>query len=83
MVSIDPNQERHCPRLGHSVTLAYCVREGLDLPCRLIDSCWQDRIPVREYLLTLYSESQLEKLHGPTSKLASIVDLIHQARTSQ
>jgi hypothetical protein len=80
MTLIDQNQEMHCRRLGHPVTLAYCVRESIDLPCRLVVQCWEGRIPVHDYLLTMYSESQIETLQGPTSKLVSIVDIIHQAR---
>jgi hypothetical protein len=76
----DQNQEMHCRRLGHPVTLSYCVQESIDLPCRLIYQCWEGHIPVHDYLLTKYSESQLAALQGPTSKLASIVDLVNQAR---
>lgn len=76
----DPNQEIHCRRLGHTVTLAYCVHESVDLPCRLVHQCWESRIPIHEYLLTMYSESQLATLENPTSKLSSIVDLIRQAQ---
>ncbi len=80
MTPPDPNQEMHCRRLGHPVPLSYCVRESLDLPCRLVFQCWEGRIPIRDYLLTMYSASQLETLQGPTSKLSSIVDLIKQAQ---
>lgn len=67
------------------MTLSYCVRESLDLPCRLVFQCWEGRIPIHDYLLTMYSESQLEALRGPgvPSKLASIVDLINQARAGR
>jgi len=76
----DPNQEMYCRRLGHPVMLSYCARENIDLPCRLVFQCWEGRIAIHDYLLTMYSESQLEALQKPTSKLASIVDLINQAR---
>ena len=80
----DPDPERHCPRLGHAVTLAYCVREGLDRPCRLVFQCWEGRLPIRAYLLTLYDESQLEEVDSPTSKLSTILDIIARAqRTSE
>ena len=82
MTLTDPNQETHCRRLGHPVTLAYCARESIDLPCRLVYQCWEGRTPVHDYLLTMYSESQLEALLKPTSKLASIIDIINQARES-
>ncbi len=80
MTLSDSNQEIHCRRLGHAVTLSYCVRESVDLPCRLVHQCWEGRIPIHKYLRTMYSESQLEALWKPTSKLSSIVDLIKQAQ---
>lgn len=82
MTMPNPKEGIHCPRLGHSVTLSYCVRESIDLPCKQVFRCWVDRIPIRDYLLTLYSPSQLEALQPPASKLASIVDLIKQAQKS-
>ncbi|MHC1769953.1 MAG: hypothetical protein AB9869_37665 [Verrucomicrobiia bacterium] len=82
MTRIDPNQETHCRKLGHPVPLSYCARESIELPCRLVYQCWEDRIPIHEFLLTLYAESQLEALAKPTSRLASILDSINQARGS-
>ncbi|MBN2508385.1 MAG: hypothetical protein JXQ71_17035 [Verrucomicrobia bacterium] len=83
MTPPDPNQTIYCRRLGHPVPLSYCARESVDLPCRLIYQCWEGRIPVRDYLLTLYSASQLEALREPDSKLASLVDLIKRAQESK
>ncbi len=82
MTRIDPNQEMHCRKLGHPVPLSYCVRESIELPCRLVCQCWEGHIPIHQYLLTLYAESQLAALDKPASKLASILDSIHQARGS-
>lgn len=80
----DPNSEKYCPRLGHAVTLAYCVREGIDRPCRLVFRCWEGRLPIREHLLTLYKESDLEIIDAPASKISSILDIIARAqRTSE
>lgn len=79
MSASDMNQETHCPRLGHTVTLAYCIHESIDLPCRLVFQCWEGRVPIRDHLLALYSSSQLEALQKPTSKLSAIVDSINQA----
>ncbi len=80
----DPNSENHCPRLGHAVTLAYCVREGIDRPCRLVFQCWEGRLPIREHLLTLYKESELEMIDAPASKISSILDILARAqRTSE
>ncbi|HRT58169.1 MAG TPA: hypothetical protein P5038_16200 [Candidatus Paceibacterota bacterium] len=78
--------EIYCRKLGHAVTLAYCVRESIDLPCRLVFQCWEGRLPIREHLLTLYSEAQLAALEEPkepVSKLASIVDIVNQARRAR
>lgn len=83
-LAADPNSEQYCPRLGHVVTLAYCVREGIDRPCRLVFRCWEGRLPIREHLLTLYKESEIETIDAPASKLSSILDIIARAqRTSE
>jgi len=78
----DPNQETYCRKLGHTVTLSYCAQESIELPCRLVYQCWGGRVPVHDYLLTMYTESQLAALHQPASKLSSIVESIRQARGS-
>ncbi|RPJ05124.1 MAG: hypothetical protein EHM28_12735 [Spirochaetaceae bacterium] len=53
----------------------------MDLPCRLIFSCWESRIPLREYLLEFYTEEQLILIdEPPASKLSSIVELAQMAK---
>ncbi len=80
MTPPDWHQEIHCRRLGHSVPLSYCAEESIDLPCRLICQCWEGRIPVHEWLLTRYSEAQLQTLRQPgASKLSTIVGSIGKA----
>lgn len=81
MTPPDWNQEVHCRRLGHTVPLAYCAEESIDLPCRLIYQCWDGRIAVHDFLLTRYSEPQLQALQQPgASKLCAIVRIIDRAR---
>jgi hypothetical protein len=77
--------EIYCRKLGHVVTLAYCLRESVDLPCQQVFRCWERCLPIRDHLRTLYSETQLALLaepKEPASKLATIVDIINQARRS-
>lgn len=77
----DPKQETYCRRLGHPVTLEYCARESVDLPCRLVFECWAGRVPIHDFLLTLYTKSELETIEKPTSKLASLIDILSRVRS--
>jgi hypothetical protein len=74
-----------CRRLGHEINFGYCRRESGGKPCRLILDCWWETFDVRSFLRTHLPEetmSQLEEARtvGPAPKVASLLDLIRQAR---
>lgn len=74
-----------CRRLGHEITFGYCRRESGGKPCRLILDCWWETFDVRSFLRAHLPEetmSQLEEARtvGPAPKVASLLDLIRQAR---
>lgn len=89
--------ERRCPRLGGSVSFAYCRTigygggdeggkgrgEGEISCCFKILDCWWERFDVADYLRSRYSEAAVEKLHGakPKPKVETLLDLIQQAKT--
>ncbi|MDM8551167.1 hypothetical protein QUF72_13870 [Desulfobacterales bacterium HSG2] len=75
--------ERRCPRLGGPVSFQYCETCGdEELPCFKIFDCWWEYFDVTAYLQEKLAEDQFNKLvHSkPKPKVASLVDLIKQAR---
>ena len=80
----DPdNLQRRCPRLGGPVTFKYCRFAGeAGRPCWKIADCWWERFDVMTYLQAVLSEEELKSLleARPKPKVASILELIEQAR---
>lgn len=76
--------ERRCPRLGGSVSFAYCrtIGEGETSCCFKILDCWWERFDVAGYLRGRYSDAAVEKLHGakPKPKVETLLDLIQQVK---
>jgi len=67
--------------LGHAVPFSYCRQLPEGRPCRLIVDCWQGYFDVAAFLEAHYSREQIEAILAPPKpKLATIVDLIEQAK---
>ena len=80
------NAERRCPRLGGPVSFSYCESCGEhQLPCFKIFDCWWECFDVAAYLKSKLSEDQFSRLVNskPKAKVASILDLIEQAKKSK
>lgn len=76
--------ERRCPRLGGNVSFAYCrtCEEGKN-PCFKVIDCWWERFDVVAHMQACLSPEAFAALstrRPPPSKVASLVDLIRQAR---
>ncbi len=77
------DQERRCPRLGHSVRFGYCRTCGEEMPvCFKVFDCWWERFDVVAYLKGRMPEDEFAKLSKaePKPKVASLLDLIAQAK---
>ena len=77
------NLERHCPRLGHLVHFDYCRNAGDNRePCFKSLDCWWERFDVIGYFRHSLPEAAFPRLSqsSPPNKVASLVDLVHQAR---
>ena len=76
----DDRQQR-CRMLGHPVPFGYCRQLPEGKPCRLIVDCWQGYLDVKSYLEERYTPEEIEAILAPPKpKLASIVELIEQAK---
>ncbi|MFP3937131.1 MAG: hypothetical protein ACLFVW_02225 [Phycisphaerae bacterium] len=74
-------RKRRCPRLGHEVEFGYCRRPARELPCNKIFDCWWELFDVESFIRAHYSEEDIAKiLSPPKPKVASIVELIEQAK---
>ena len=74
---------RRCPRLGNPVPFHYCEICGDDeQPCFKILDCWWEHFDVMQYLKDHLPEDQFSRLMEarPKPKVASLVELIEQAR---
>ena len=71
-----------CPRLGGEVTLDYCCREGGELPCPRMVSCWQPYFPVEAYLRKWLKPGQKERYFGvqPKEKMVSLIEQVEEAK---
>ena len=76
--------ERRCPRLGGDVSFGYCkICEEGKSPCFKVFDCWWERFDVVAHMQACLSPEAFEALSAhrfPPTKVASLVDLIRQAR---
>ena len=78
--------ERRCPRLGGPVPFKYCRTTGEgNMPCFKIMDCWWETFNIRTYLENTLSEEAFKSISEarPPDKIASILDLIGQAKQRQ
>jgi len=81
-VSFD-HLERRCPRLGHPITFDYCrTCETDQRPCFKAIDCWWEQFDVQGYFQQILSTEEFSRLSHPQppNKVASLLDLIEQAR---
>ena len=72
-------KEGYCRMLGHHVPFRYCrMLPGQEIPCRRIRDCWFAALPIDAYLEK--HEPGGVKPQEPAPKIASLVELIEQAR---
>lgn len=75
--------DRRCPRLGGPVPFKYCRTTGEGgMPCFKIMDCWWETFDIRTYLENSLSEADFKTIleAKPPDKIASILDLIEQAK---
>ena len=78
--------ERRCPRLGGPVSFKYCRESGEGGgPCFKTMDCWWETFDIRTYLENTMSESAFNAFLAakPPDKIASLIDLIEQAKGRQ
>ena len=75
------DREQRCRMLGHPIHFGYCRQLPEGRPCRLILDCWHGWFDVTGFVREHCSAEQIEAIQAPPKpKLATIVDLIEQAR---
>jgi len=78
--------EQRCPRLGGPVPFRYCRTNGEGgVSCFKIMDCWWETFDVRTYLENSMSEAAFKSITEakPPDKIATILDLIEQAKQRQ
>jgi hypothetical protein len=76
------NIELRCPRLGGEVNFSYCEREGGNIPCIRIISCWNPYFPVEMYLKKKMTKDAWERFscYIPKDKVTTLIELIETAK---
>jgi hypothetical protein len=74
--------EIRCPRLGGEVSFAYCRKEGKDLPCPRIITCWQTHIPVEAFLREILTQKEWDLCfnRSPKDRMTTLIELIEAAK---
>jgi len=74
--------EIRCSRLGGEVKFSYCRKEGGDLPCLRIISCWYLFFPVEQYLRETMTEESWNAFVGqmPKDKIITLIELVEAAK---
>ena len=76
------HQITRCPKLGDEMTFAYCLREGGDLPCARIITCWQAAFDVAVLLKQNMTHEKWERFTNvqPKDKVISLIEIIEKAK---
>jgi hypothetical protein len=76
MIDASDTLEIYCPHLGMVVTFHYCRRVQSGLPCRNLLGCWEERLPVADFLGQHYNRTELETAFGglPKTRLERIFE---------
>jgi hypothetical protein len=85
MIDTFDNLEIYCPHLGMMMTFNYCRRAQSALPCRNLLGCWEERIPVLEFLSHHYDRKELEAAFGslPKSRLERIFENLNRTQQNK
>ena len=76
---------RRCPRLGGPVGFKYCMSGEGEQPCAKVVDCWWETFDIVQYLRDNLSDEQFIQVLNtrPRPKIASLVELIGQAKKRQ
>jgi hypothetical protein len=77
--------EKYCTQLGMLMPFSYCRSQQRGLPCRGIILCWEERLPVLEFLLDHFSRDDLEPIFGtlPPTRLGNLVAQVQQVKSQE
>jgi hypothetical protein len=75
--------ELRCPRLGGEVTFCYCRKEGGELPCLRIITCWYPFFPVEQHLRESMTADLWDNFvyQTPKDKITTLIELIDAAKS--
>jgi hypothetical protein len=85
MIDTFDNLEIYCPHLGMMMTFNYCRRAQSALPCRNLLGCWEERIPVLEFLSQHYNRKELEAAFSglPKSRMERIFESLNRTQQNK
>jgi len=74
-------EKLRCRMLGDFVPFMYCRKMNEKLPCKLIINCWQQKLPILDFLNENFSKDELTKCfkQDDRSRIEKIHDLVAKA----
>lgn len=74
--------ELRCARLGGEVKFSYCRKEGGDLPCLRIITCWYPFFPVEQHLKEIMTQESWDAFVSqmPKDKITTLMELVEAAK---
>jgi hypothetical protein len=81
MIDQFDDKTAYCRSLGHYVPFRYCRAVNNDLPCRKIMDCWFEKLDIRLFIVSHFTEAQQKQIFSPPpEKIPTILDLIKKAQ---
>ena len=74
--------ELRCSRLGGEVKFSYCRKEGGNLPCLRVVTCWYPFFPIEQHLKETMSAESWNSFVSqmPKDKITTLLELVEAAR---
>jgi hypothetical protein len=83
MINQFDSEQIYCRKLGQVLQFGYCRIENKGLPCLKCMDCWFERIDVRKFMETNYSEEERKTAFStPKDRLSTIFDIITNAASN-
>jgi hypothetical protein len=75
-------KEVRCPKLGHNISLPYCRKEAMGLPCERFLVCWGPWPNVIESLRRELTCEEWERCFNrpPRNKIETILEIMEKAK---
>lgn len=68
LTKYDELDHYYCRQLGDSISFSYCRRMNSGLPCRLLFTCWSNRLDIESYVNENFNPEEIQKAFAQPSQ---------------